>query len=82
MIELDESTLPRKPDLANFFVECDGCGYDLRFDYLDQSRSCPKCDKITSLSPAFQAFLRKEKADALQWVRVIREQMGMTETNA
>ena len=76
MINLDVPAQQRKPELANFFVECEGCEYDLRFDYLDQIRPCPQCGKTISLSKEYQEFLRREKQETLQWVKTVRESIG------
>ena len=73
MTELNESTPQRKPDLVNFFVECNGCGYDLRFDYLDQTRICPQCGKTISLSKEYKDFLRQEKEETRRWLAGLRE---------
>ncbi len=76
MIELDASSTQRQPELANFFVSCDGCEYDLRFDYFDQIRTCPQCGKIVRLSKEYQEFLRKEKLEILQWLNLVKETIG------
>jgi hypothetical protein len=75
MVELETAAFNRKPDLANFFYDCDGCDYTLRFDWYDQVRDCPKCGRSNSLSPANQAFLRKEKEEIRRWLRSLSEQI-------
>jgi hypothetical protein len=76
MITLDVPAQHRKPELANFFAACEGCEYDLRFDYLDQIRVCPQCGKTVSLSRDYRAFLRREQQQTLQWVKTVRESIG------
>lgn len=45
--------------LRNFFHQC-RCGYDLRFDYLDQVRVCPECGRRTELSDATKKYLLRD----------------------
>jgi predicted amidophosphoribosyltransferase len=78
LIDLD-STAARKPDLHNFFVCCDVCEYDLRFDFYDQIRICPRCGTEASLSPAYQNFLRKEKVDNQRRHEALLKRFGIVE---
>jgi hypothetical protein len=47
--------------IRNFFKTC-LCGYDLRFDFLEQHRTCPGCGRENHLSPGTQAYLRNDLA--------------------
>jgi rubrerythrin len=48
--------------LGNFFYDCEGCGYTLRFDDTAQVRVCPTCGRTVQLSPSYQKFLIEERA--------------------
>ncbi len=78
MIELD-STAARKRDLVNFFYDCHGCDYTLRFDFYDQVRVCPQCGRENSLSPAYQDFLRREKVDIQRRHEALLKRFGIVE---
>jgi predicted RNA-binding Zn-ribbon protein involved in translation (DUF1610 family) len=42
--------------LKNFFVKC-SCGQDLRFDTIDQIRTCPDCGMVRQIGPATKSYL-------------------------
>lgn len=74
MIKLDVSTVTRTPELHHFFYQC-GCEYDLRFDWLDQSRKCPKCGEVVRLSEEFQEYLRRQRQETTEELKESAERI-------
>lgn len=75
MIDLDTAAVARKRDLAKFFVECSSCGFDLRFDYYDQTRKCPQCSELTRLSEEYQEYLRRQRQETVEEVKAFAERL-------
>lgn len=50
--------------LRNFFYVCGTCGYDLRFDFLEQTRICPQCGQVMTLPKALKKNLSKQGSQA------------------
>lgn len=50
--------------LRNFFYGCDTCGYDLRFDFPEQTRICSRCGQVTTLPKALKKYLSKQGSQA------------------
>lgn len=48
--------------LGNFFYDCDGCDYTVRFEDTTQVLTCPRCGRVVQLSPQYQKFLVEERS--------------------
>lgn len=43
--------------LKHFFIQCKQCGFDVRIDFLEQERDCPRCGTYVKIASPIKDYL-------------------------